>query len=454
MDRLAHPSGASSLEYIAGAKLARTAPRPVTVEDTGLSLPFLADLTAKHLLDSGVLTANALSGRLALAGAIMEKILNFMRAEGYTEVRSRAGFEGALRYGLTERGRMHALDAAARSGYVGAAPVPLKDYAKMVRKQSVRAYRVTRDAMRAAFKDVVLQPSLLDQLGPSLNSGRAIFIYGPAGTGKTYISQRLARLFYDLALIPRAIAVEESVIPVFDPLLHKAVRGKEDESQLLLEDVADPRYVTCERPVVISGGELSSDMLEVHFDPATKEYGAPLQLKANNGMFIIDDMGRQRITPAALFNRWIVPMEERVDYLSLGSGRHFTVPFEVILVFSTNIHPLELADEAFLRRIGYKIEFKPISEEEYVAIWRNTCRENGIVFDPSVVKYAIKALHDPEEVPLLPCHPRDLLGIAVDRAEYFDNPRQVTAEDVRWAWQNYFVNLNTPATAPSFESNS
>jgi predicted ATPase with chaperone activity len=347
-----------------------------------------------------------------------------------------------LAYTLTERGRVTALDAMMRSGYLGPAPVPLTRYAQVARAQTIHSRSVTQETMRAAFDDVVLDERMLDRLGPALNSGRAIFLYGPAGTGKTYISQRLCRLFRHPTLIPHSIAIDESTVQVFDPLVHKQLRLRPNNDNLKLEKGHDPRFVVCERPVVITGGELTTEMLEIRYDPTTRLYEAPLQLKANNGMFIIDDMGRQKVSPAAVFNRWIVPMEEKRDYLTLGSGRHFTVPFDVVLVFSTNIHPLELADEAFLRRIGYKIEFPTLTAEQYEHIWRDICADFKVEYESHVLDYVINELHTKKHVALLPCHPRDLLGMAVDRAVYEDNSRNVSIDHLRWAWDNYFVSVD------------
>lgn len=293
--------------------------------------------------------------------------------------------------------------------------------------------------MHSAFEDIALEPELIDKLGPSMNSGRAIFLYGHAGTGKTFVSQRLARLFHDAVFVPRAIAIDDVVVQVFDQQLHKVISTNTDDERLMLGRGHDPRFHLCERPVAVTGGELTGDMLEIRYDQAARVYEAPLQLKANNGIFIIDDMGRQRITPAELFNRWIVPLEEKRDYLDLGFGKHFSVPFDVVLIFSTNIHPLELADEAFLRRIGYKIEFKPLTQALYTRIWNESCREIRVVCDPGVVDFVMNDLHAPNQVPLLPCHPRDLLGMAVDYAAYSGEPNRINEAHVRWAWQNYFV---------------
>lgn len=423
-------------------RAAKLAARPTKLSETGLSETFVADLIAKHLFDRGTLSLGELSTIVALAGSIIEGVLNFMRTEARVEVRPGQASTAGLAYTLTERGRVSALDAMMRSGYLGPAPVPLTYYAQIAREQTIHKRAVTQDAMRAAFQDVVLDDMMLDCLGPALNSGRAMFLYGPAGTGKTYISQRLSRLFRHPTLIPHAIAIDDSVVQVYDPLVHKQMQQAPANDHLKLGQGHDPRFVICERPVVITGGELTSEMLEVHYEPSTRLFEAPLQLKANNGLFIIDDMGRQKVSPAAVFNRWIVPMEEKRDYLTLGSGRHFTVPFDVVLVFSTNIHPLELADEAFLRRIGYKIEFGPLTAEQYERIWRDACALYKIEYDSYVLDYVINELHSKRQIPLLPCHPRDLLGMAVDHAVYEDESGDVSVDHLRWAWDNYFVSVD------------
>ncbi len=439
---IAHPSHAMDLEHSLAAKLSKLVARPQSLENTGLSQTFVADLVAKHLLDGGVQPLARLVERLALSGRILEAVLHLMRQEAKVEVLAADDSGTSLRYGLTDRGRTAALDAMFRSGYVGPTPVPLADYARVVRAQTVHERSITKDVMQAAFDGVVLEESLLDQLGPSLNSGRAIFVYGPAGTGKTYVAHKLRRLFRDRTLIPHAIVINESVVDLFDPIIHKAIAREDDGSDLMLGRGHDPRYVCCERPVVISGGELTADMLEVQYDAASRQYHAPLQLKANNGMFLIDDMGRQRVAPETVFNRWIVPMEEKKDYLHLGSGRHFSVPFDVILIFSTNMHPLELADEAFLRRIGYKIKFDYLAPEAYRQIWKAECETLGVIFDQEILDFVLQELHAKKRVGLLPCHPRDLLGIAVDLTTYIDQPRILTKQHMRWAWNNYFVAMD------------
>ena len=423
-------------------RLARLAPRPKSLDDTGLSQELLVDLIAKHLLDKGTLSLAELSTAMCLPGALLETVLNFMRTEAMVEISPNRSNQPGLNYNLTDRGRSTALDAMLRGGYIGPAPVPLGHYSIVTRRQSIHRQKVSRDEMHHSFRDIVIKPSLLDRLGASVNSGRAIFLYGGAGTGKTYVSQRLTKLFPDLTLIPNAVAIDNQIIQLFDPLLHEVVDTEDDAEAYLLEKGHDRRFNICKRPTVITAGELTGDMLEVMYDPGTKTYQAPLQMRANNGVFIIDDLGRQRIEPKQLFNRWIVPLEERKDYLSLASGRHFSVPFDTVLIFSTNINPLELADEAFLRRIGYKIEFTPLSAEDYERVWRDTCLEFEVDYDRDVLDYVINELHSTNNVDLLPCHPRDLIGMAVDHAQYMENERFVDIDNMRWAWRNYFVSMD------------
>jgi len=419
----------------------KIAPRPITLADTGLSDHFTYELIAKHLYSGGVLTLHQLSERIALAGTVLEEVIAFLRQDAHIEVRGAAEGQSGLRYALTDRGRALALDSLIKSGYIGPAPVPLKEYDRVVRAQSVHDQVVSQPRMQVKFADIILQHGLLDKLGPAMHSGRAIFIYGPPGVGKTYICSKLASLFDDDVLIPHAISLGDTVIQVFDPVYHHRVEGTENTNTMMLEHGHDPRYVRCRRPGVMTGGELTLDMLELSYDADSKQYQAPLQLKANNGVFMIDDLGRQRVAPVDLLNRWIVPMENRRDYMYLGSGLHFPVPFEVILIFSTNMNPLELADEAFLRRIGHKIRFDTLNESEFEGIWKQVCDERGIEFNKELLDYLIKEHYSKEQKPMLPCHPRDLIGLALDMIQYREESVEITPDTLRSAWQSYFVRL-------------
>ena len=419
------------------------AARPRSVADTGLGELYLADLISKHLLEGGVLDLRELTRRTALSGGLLQEVIAFLRTEGRAEVRGTDPNTGVLRFGLTDRGRSGALEAFGRDGYVGPAPVPPEQYARTVASQSLRAHTVDRESIRVAFSDTVIRPQLLDQMGPALHSGRAMFIYGAPGTGKSFIARRLARLLPGEVLIPHAILVAGKAIQCYDPGVHEPLASTQQASPLQFDQGDDPRYVRCRRPVVITGGELTLDMLEVQYDEATRIHRGPMQLRANNGMLVIDDLGRQRVDPLQLFNRWIVPLEERHDFLTLRNGQHFRVPFDVALVFSTNCNPLQLADQAFLRRIGYKIRFDCLQESEYLAIWRQECRRHGIEHDPALADFVLHELHARHGVPLLPCHPRDLLDLAVDYGRYMKQDT-LSPDALRWAWENYFVELDEP----------
>jgi len=416
--------------------------RPGSISETELSQQFLAELVAKHLYDGGVMSVSQLAQRCKLSGLVLQEILSFLRHECRIEIR--AGVDGRdhdLRYLLTDSGKAYAIDAFSKSGYIGPAPIPLELYRTIVQAQKVHDANVTRQQMRESFHDVIITETLLDQLGPAMNAGRPILVYGPPGTGKTYITQLLATLFSDSVLIPYALAVGDTVLEIFDPQLHRLVDDADNET-LMMDRGHDARLARCKRPTVITGGELTLDMLDVHRNATTQEYFAPLQLKANNGIFIIDDLGRQRMDVTDLFNRWIIPMQERKDYLTLGAGRHFEVPFDVVLIFSTNMNPLELADEAFLRRIGHKILFPYLTQGMYGAIWRQECTRLGIDFDASLLDYAIHQLHAQQRIPFLPCHPRDLLELALEQSRFLGNGYQVAKAQLDWAWHSYFVQLD------------
>jgi DNA-binding MarR family transcriptional regulator len=429
----------STAPNVMGARLSKLAPRPSSLHELGISVEILTALASRHLVAAEVLSMSELSRRLAVAGPILDGLLALMRKQGLIELRAKPSMESELRFGLTERGRAEALDSLARNGYVGPVPVPLEKYADVARRQSVHKCRISRGSMHIAFADVVISGDKLDQLGPALNSGRAIFLYGEAGTGKTYMARRLSDALWGSVLVPHAICVNDTIIPIFDPLSHRKADSTDEGSSLLLEEGHDPRFVLCRRPLVISGGELTPEMLEVQFDATARLHKAPLQLKANNGLLLIDDLGRQRISCDKLLNRWIVPMEEQQDYLSSGYGQHFAVPFDTVLVFSTNLEPRDIADEAFLRRIGYKISFGPIPRDEYERIWQGVCAQRAIEFDAELVSWVIRELHEKNDVPLLPCHPRDLLGMALDLGSYESGGRRVDERSLHWAWHNYFL---------------
>lgn len=416
-------------------------PRPRNLQETGLSQNFLIDLICKHLQTHGTADLPQLSKQIALSGSILESALDVLRKKNYVEVLSAIHGSVGERYALTDKGRIEALTALSRSGYTGPAPVPIEQYRKVVQAQSVQNCKITRPTVTAAFEGVTVKEALLDQLGPAMHSGRAIMIYGLPGTGKTYICKRLTRLLGEAIFLPYAICVGESIVQIYDPLIHQSIEEENENLSVNLSAGYDPRFIKCSRPVAISGGELTLDMLEIDHDKNTRLSQAPLQLKANNGMYIIDDLGRQRVSPVDLFNRWIVPLEEKHDYLSLDTGKRVQVPFDVILLFSANINPTDLMDEAFLRRLGYKIKFSPLNESEYRKIWDLYAKELNIECAESVLDELL-ARYKKELRPLLPCQPRDLLGLISDQCQYAGESGVATLERLHTAWDTYFINLD------------
>ncbi|TBW54345.1 AAA family ATPase [Marinobacter halodurans] len=413
-------------------------PRPHSLEATGLDFFFVADLVLKHLSQQSNQTLALLAQNLCLPGAVLEPVLSGLRKEARIEARGAGAGEHGIRYALTDRGRADALDALAQDGYCGPAPVPLAAYAELIEKQSVSHCSVTARDIRDLFRNTVLDETLIDQLGPAVHSGRALFVYGPPGSGKSYITRQLIRLLNDPVFVPYSILVGGTVVAVFDPEFHHPVRQMAQNPVNLMQG-HDPRFQLCDRPEVVTGGELTLDLLDLTFDSDRKQYQAPLQLKASNGMFLIDDLGRQTMPPLSLLNRWIVPMEEKRDFLHLRAGQHFAVPFDMLLVFSTNLNPLELADEAFLRRIGHKIRFSSLESEPYLRLWRQVCEQQGIEDNPEVTHYMMTELYPRQGSALLPCHPRDLLGLVSDYCRYLGQPPELGIDAIRWAWKTYFV---------------
>jgi len=413
--------------------------QPRTVGETGLNFLFLIELLTKTLFLRGQLHLVDLVDHTKLSIGVLEPLLSFMRTERLCEVTRSGEAETATAYTLTELGRLRAQDFLQKSQYAGPAPVSLQAYVEQVRKQSVMDMQVTREDLQKAFSGIIVKEHILKQFGAAMNSGRAIFVYGPAGTGKTFISEKLVGLLSGNVTIPYAIVVDSEVIQVFDPLIHDEVIVEEAQSSLDRRRTIDARWVLCRRPVVKTGGELTLDMLDLDFDQAAKFYQAPPQVKANNGLLLIDDLGRQLVPALDLMNRWIVPLDRHLDYLALHTGKKFMIPFDVIVVFSTNMPPKQLADEAFLRRLGYKIHIGELEEEDYRAISRQVCDELHIPFSEKGLEYLLHEHHYKEGKPLLACIPRDILGQVRDIARYEGVQPELSEELLDWAWNNYFT---------------
>lgn len=414
--------------------------QPHTVGETGLNFLFLIELLAKILFLRGQLRLVDLAEHTRLSVSVLEPLLAFVRTERLCEASRSGEAETAIAYNLTDLGRLRVHDFLQKSQYAGPAPVSLQAYVEQVRKQSVMDMQVTREDLQQAFSGVVIKERILKQFGAAMNSGRAMFVYGPAGTGKTFLSEKLAGLLSGNVAIPHAIVVDSEVIQVFDPLIHDevAVEGRV-KNGLDRRRAYDGRWVPCRRPVVKTGGELTLNMLDLDFDPAARFYQAPPQVKANNGLLLIDDLGRQLAPALDIMNRWIVPLDRHLDYLALHTGKKFMIPFDVIVVFSTNMPPKQLADEAFLRRLGYKIYIGVLEEEDYRAISRQVCNELHIPYSEKGLDYLLHEHHYKEDKPLLACIPRDILGQVRDAARYEGVQPELTEELLDWAWSNYFT---------------
>ncbi len=399
------------------------APRsPQSFEETGLSLMQVCDLILKQLYMQGGLLGLDLAKEARLPFNVVDAALRFLKDEKCLEVAT-GELIGRVSYKfhLTDLGRTRARDAFEQCKYLGPAPVSLDDYVKQCLRQSVVGLSCTATALLDAFENMIIRPNLMQELGPAVCSGRSIFIYGPPGNGKTMIAKGLGNFLNTGGgeiYVPYAIQTENSIITVFDPTVHVVTDNEEDLSsddadetfRLLNENTVDRRWRKVQRPVVITGGELTLDMLDLRYNSTANFYQAPLHIKANGGVFLIDDFGRQIVSPRDLLNRWILPLEERMDYLTLATGKKFAVPFEQLIIFSTNLDPRELVDEAFLRRIRHKIQIGPPTRELFTEIFELSCQLRNIPFSQAAVDYLYKAFYDAGKPPRS-SDPRDLLEI-------------------------------------------
>lgn len=428
-------------------------PAPQTLEDTGLSATFLMELVAKTMFQLGLTRLTELSAQLRLSSTVVETVCQFMRRESLLEVTRRGQHEADVQFDLTSAGRTRAAEWLKRNSYVGAVPVPLDVYAEQVRAQSVTKQAITSHQVRAALADLVVPEELIDQLGTAVHSGRPLLLYGPSGSGKTYLAEHLQRLICGAVAIPHAISVHDEVIRVFDAQCHHPLaQDSVAHSALDNRSKTDARWVVCQRPRVISGGELTLEMLDLSFDKRAGYYEAPPHFKANNGLFIVDDFGRQVISPRELMNRWVVPMERGHDHLMLRNGGKFTIPFDMVLVFSSNLSPDQLEDPAFVRRLGHKIGVGAVSPADYALIFERACQGAGIAPDPQVFHQLMHGYHAKQKRALLACYPRDLVHLIASRAAYLELPAELSPELLDWAWHTYFGNEALLETASETRS--
>lgn len=409
---------------------------PTTLEETDIDVAMLTDLIMKHILFMGEFRLADVAERVKLPIKIVDAIMETLRRDKFVEVKGGAGYATVTyNFKITDTGKNRSVELFELCRYVGPAPVSLESYRRMIEHQSIKNIIISEENVYKAFAHMVIDDGVLKRLGPAICSGKSVFIYGPPGNGKTAIAESIGKILPNEVYIPHAITVGGQIISVFDPVNHAAVPPAMDAGPI------DQRWVAIRRPVVMTGGELTLKMLDLDFNEVSKYYEAPLQMKANNGLFVMDDLGRQQIDPHNLLNRWIVPLDRRIDFISLNTGMKFQIPFDVLVIFSTNIEPKDLIDEAILRRLRYKIKIDHPSETQYEAIFRRVCDKHGLAFEKEAFGFLIQECYRKNRVRLNACHPRDIVEHIVDIAHFYHCQPSMTRENVLAAWSNYFVDM-------------
>lgn len=417
-------------------------PSPSSIDDMRLPLVMMRDILLKTIFRKNAETVTEIAAAICLPMQTTQELVDLAREQRLLEATGtlNANSGNEMGYQLTDAGKSRALDALSQSEYFGAMPVPLDVHREQVKRQSIRNIQITRDQLTNAMGHLILPNTLLDHLGPAVSAGRSILMYGPPGNGKSSISNGIRDALGDRIYVPRAIEYSGQVITVYDPIVHSAVEeAKDDPNSLRRAKRFDTRYVCCERPTVVTGGELSLKMLDLVYNPTARTYQAPLQMKSTGGIFIVDDLGRQEEPPQALINRWIVPLEESKDILGLQSGEKFEVPFDTLVIFSTNFHPNEIFDQAALRRIFFKIKIDGPSQEDFLKIFALVARKKGMPLDEATLLYLLKVKYTTINNVYANYQPVFLIEQMIAICEFEGIPYQMSPALIDRAWANMFV---------------
>jgi DNA-binding MarR family transcriptional regulator len=417
------------------------APRvPETLEDTGLAPSLVQQLILKKMYSKGDMLGRELSEALGLKFSLIEGVIDFFKQQRFIEAKRSLGMgNSTVMFALTDTGRNQAREYMDANQYSGLAPVPLSQYTDVVRKQRRAEGWLTPEALRQAYSKMVMMPRVLAQIGPAVSSGNSFLIYGQPGNGKTFLAEALMNIDESSVYVPYALDCQGTIVQVFDPLYHQPVQEAEELSVFASGPQYDRRWIKCRRPFIVTGGELALEMLDLNYNATSKMYDAPYQLKANNWIYLIDDFGRQQCTPAEILNRWIVPMERRVDYLKFMSGGKITVPFEAFLIFSTNQNPEQLGDEAFLRRIQYKMLLRSPDAQEYATIFQRFCESKNLRHPEGLIARFIDKHYRQAKRAFRRCHPRDVLSHAIDLIHFEKLPFELTDDLMDRAFDSCFL---------------
>jgi hypothetical protein len=436
------------VEIASRRKAPRLPPVPADIRATGVGQNFLEGLMLKSMYVLGLERTPELKHHLKLPDKVLTSLFEEARAKGLMTVGDMSEFMAhvELRFHLTDRGRARAIEALDQSQYIGPAPVSMTDFITQTRAQTIASEQITPDGLAACFGGMSMSRELAEQIGAALNHGHSLLLYGPPGNGKSIYSEAIVRSFAQTVFLPYAIVVDGQVISLFDAAVHEPVADAQ-AGQPGTDAAYDRRWVHCRRPAVIAGGELTMEMLELVFDPYTKSYEAPLQLKATGGVFIIDDFGRQAVEPARILNRWIVPLERKSDYLALHSGKKVAVPFDELLIFSTNLDPNGFMDAAMMRRIHYKIEIGPPGREEYLAILADECRKADLALPDEIVSFLFDEFYPKGQVQIARFHPKWIIDHIVSSCAYEGIAPSLERDRVAQAMENLFVPKTPPAGA-------